>query len=133
MNIIIMGCGRVGSSMASRLDNENHSVTIMDLDSNSFRRLPENFKGTALVGSGTDQSALERAGANNANIFIALTQGDNRNLTAVQIAKHIYGIPRVISRVYDHNRASIFENLGIETFSSTGIVSNMMHDIIAEK
>ena len=133
MNIIIMGCGRVGSSLASKLDNENHSVTILDLDSNSFRRLPEHFNGTAIVGSGTDQGTLNRAGANDADIFIALTQGDNRNLTAVQIAKHIYGVERVISRVYDDNRAQIFKNLGIETFSSTGIISNMMHDIIRNK
>ena len=133
MNIIIMGCGRVGSSLASKLDDENHSVTILDLDSHSFRRLPGNFKGTAMVGSGTDQGTLDRAGASNANMFIALTQGDNRNLTAVQIAKHIYGVPRVISRVYDDNRAKIFEKLGVETFSSTGIISNMMHDIIANK
>jgi|TARA_B110000263_G_scaffold246493_1_gene257615 trk system potassium uptake protein TrkA len=130
MNILIMGCGRVGSSLASSFSQKGHTVIILDINSTAFQRLPADFKGTAIVGNGTDQDTLTGANVNDTDVFLALTQGDNRNLMAAQIAKHIFKVPRVLSRVYDKNRADIFAKLGIETFSSTYIMSNMIEDIV---
>jgi len=130
MNILIMGCGRVGSSLASSFSQKGHTVIILDINSIAFQRLPADFEGTAIVGNGTDQDTLTGANVNDTDVFLALTQGDNRNLMAAQIAKHIFKVPRVLSRVYDKNRADIFAKLGIETFSSTYIMSNMIEDIV---
>ena len=130
MNILIMGCGRVGSSLASSFSQKGHTVIILDINSTAFQRLPADFEGTAIVGNGTDQDTLTGANVNDTDVFLALTQGDNRNLMAAQIAKHIFKVPRVLSRVYDKNRADLFAKLGIETFSSTYIMSNMIEDIV---
>lgn len=130
MNVVIMGCGRVGSTLATRLAEEGHAVTIMDINPDAFRRLPSAFEGNAIIGNGIDEGALRRARIESTDIFIAVTQGDNRNLMASQIAKHIFHVPRVVTRVYDHSRAVLFEELGLETFSSTHIVTGMMHDVI---
>src|SRR3972149_5324541 len=89
MKILIMGCGRVGARLAALLDAEGHDITIMDIDTYSFRRLPPSFSGTALYGNGTDQEALKRAGVEGMDIFVSLTQGDNRNVMSCQIAKHV--------------------------------------------
>ena len=86
MKVIIMGCGRVGGRLAGLLDADGHSVTVVDIDSYSFRRLPPDFGGTALVGNGIDQDILKKAGIEEADVFVVLTQGDNRNVMAAQIA-----------------------------------------------
>mgnify|MGYP006102169709 FL=1 len=130
MNILIMGCGRVGSSLASSFSKKGHTVTILDINSTAFQRLPADFQGTAIVGNGIDQDTLTGANVKDTDVFLALTQGDNRNLMAAQIAKHIFKVPRVLSRVYDKDRANIFAKLGIETFSSTYIMSNMIENIV---
>jgi len=95
MKAVIMGCGRVGARLAGLLDTDGHSVTILDTDTYSFRRLPPTFKGDALVGNGLDQEVLKRAGIEEADAFVATTQGDNRNIMAAQIAKHIFNVPKV--------------------------------------
>ncbi len=128
MKIIIMGCSRVGGRLAGLLEVDGHSVTIMDTDPYSFRRLPPDFKGTALVGNGLDQEALKKAGIEAAGAFVAATQGDNRNIMAAQIAKHIFNVPRVVCRIYDPLREEMFANLGLETLSPTTIVSQMLKD-----
>ena len=101
MKVVIMGCSRVGARLAGLLSADGHQVTVLVIDSYSFRRLPPDFNGTALVGNGIDQEALRRAGIEEADVFLALTQGDNRNVMAAQIAKHIFNVPRVICRIYD--------------------------------
>jgi trk system potassium uptake protein TrkA len=128
MKIVIMGCGRVGGRLAGLLDADGHQVVILDTDSYSFRRLPPDFHGTALVGNGLDENALKRAGIEEADAFIALTQGDNRNVMAAQIAKHIFNIPRVICRIYDPLRQELYSTLGIETFSPTKIFTEMLRE-----
>ncbi len=128
MKVIIMGCGRVGSRLAGLLDIEGHSVTILDLDDYSFRRLPPEFGGTALVGNGTDEESLKKAGIEEADAFVALTQGDNRNIMAAQIAKHIFKVPRVLCRTYDPLRRELFASLGIEAFSPTTIFAQMLKE-----
>jgi trk system potassium uptake protein TrkA len=125
-----MGCGRVGAELATLLDADRHNVTIMDIDAYSFRRLPPTFSGTALVGNGIDQEALKRANIETADVFISLTQGDNRNIMAAQIAKHVFKIPRVLCRIYDPLREEVYRNLGLEAFSPTTIFSRMLKDQI---
>lgn len=120
-----MGCGRVGSTVAARLDAEGHDVSIVDLDTQSFRRLPPEFTGERLSGSGTDDRILIAAGLREADAFLALTQGDNRNLMASQMAKHMFDVQTVVTRVYDPLRAELFGSLGLRTFSPTRISADL--------
>ena len=125
-NVVIMGCGRTGSWLANLLDAAGHSVTVMDVETYSFRRLSPDFKGKAVVGNGIEQEALKKAGIEEAEIFIAVTQGDNRNIMAAQIAKQIFNVPRVICRIYDPLRQEIYQTLGLETISPTTIFAEML-------
>jgi len=128
MKIVIMGCGRVGAQLATLLDKDGHKVTILDRDSDSFRRLPPDFSGTALLGNGIDESVLIKAGIEEADIFVVLTQGDNRNVMAAQIAKHIFNVPRVVCRIYDPLRQELYSALGLEAFSPTTIFAQMLKE-----
>ena len=128
MNIVIMGCGRVGAQLAGMLDEDGHKVTVMDSDTYSFRRLPPSFKGTPLVGDGTDEDYLKKAGIEEADAFIAVTQGDNRNVMAAQIAKHMYNVPKVICRIYDPLREEMYQTLGLETISPTMVGAKLLRD-----
>ncbi len=128
MKVVIMGCGRVGARLAGLLDADGHQVTILDIDAYSFRRLPPEFKGTALVGDGIDEETLKRAGIEEADAFFALTQGDNRNVMASQIAKHIFNVPRVICRIYDPLRQELYSTLGLETISPTTVFAQMLRE-----
>ncbi len=128
MRIVIMGCGRVGAQIAGLLEDEGHDITILDIDTYSFRRLPPDFNGTALLGNGIDEEVLKRAGIEKADVFVAMTQGDNRNVMAAQIAKHIFNVPRVISRIYDPLRQELYDTLGIEAFSPTTIFAELVRD-----
>ena len=130
MKVVIMGCGRVGAQLAGLLDDDGHEVTILDTDAYSFRRLPSTFGGNALIGNGIDQEALKKAGIEKADVFVALTQGDNRNVMATQIAKHIFNVPRAICRVYDPLRNELYNTLGIETFSPTTIFAQLVKEKI---
>ena len=128
MKAVIMGCGRVGARLAGLLDADGHSVTILDTDTYSFRRLPPTFKGNALVGNGLDQEVLKRSGIEEADAFIATTQGDNRNIMAAQIAKHIFNVPKVVSRIYDPLRQELYSTLGLETISPTTIFAQILRE-----
>lgn len=121
MRVVILGCGRVGAEVANRLDREGHEVTIIDRNSDQFRRLDQEFNGTAVVGTGIDQDVLRRAGIEQADVFIALTNGDNTNAMAAQIAKHIFNVPRVVARIYDPVREETYSKLGLETYCPTVI------------
>jgi len=128
MKVIIMGCGRTGARLAGLLDADQHQVTILDTDTYSFRRLPPDFGGTALLGNGIDEESLKKAGIEEADAFVALTQGDNRNVMAAQIASHIFNVPKVICRIYDPIRRELYNTLGIEAFSPTTIFSQMLKE-----
>ena len=130
MHVVIMGCGRVGSAIANRLDREGHEVTVIDTDAYAFRRLGSEFKGEKLVGSGFEEPMLEEADTRNAGAFLALTQGDNRNLLAAQMARHLFGVPVVVVRVYDPFRGEIFANLGLRTFSPTSVGADMAYEAL---
>src|SRR3990170_4705125 len=112
-----MGCGRVGARLASMLDSEGDKVTIVDIEPYAFRRLPTDFNGTAMVGNGIDVDVLRRAGIEQADAFAAVTQGDNRNVMAAQIAKHIFNVRKVVLRIYDPIREELYRTLGLETIS----------------
>ncbi len=128
MNVIIMGCGRVGAQLATLLDADGHRVTVLDIDAHSFRRLPPSFGGTALVGDGTDEETLRKAGIAEADAFVAVTQGDNRNVMAAQIAKHIFNVPKVVCRIYDPLRKDIYEALGLDAISPTTVFAKLLRD-----
>jgi trk system potassium uptake protein len=132
MRVVIMGCGRVGSTLAANLDKSGHEVTILDLESAQFRRLPAEFGGRSLVGNGIDQDVLRRAGIEEADAFVAVTQGDNRNLMASQIAKHVFNVHRVICRMYDPVREEFYEGLGLTTISPTKVISGMIGDLLQQ-
>lgn len=128
MNVVIMGCGRVGAQLAALLEEAGHKVTILDTDTYSFRRLPSSFKGTALVGNGTDEEYLKKAGIEEADAFVAVTQGDNRNVMAAQIAKHVFNVPKVVCRIYDPLREELYKTLGLETISPTTVGAQLLRD-----
>lgn len=130
MNVLIMGCGRVGARIATTLDAAGHDVTIMDLSAAAFRRLPSTFRGTRVVGNGMDMAALEKAGVLRMEAFVAVTQGDNRNYFASQLAREVFAVPRVICRIYDPMREELFRTLGIETFSPTRLGAEIMVDMV---
>ena len=132
MNIVIIGCGRVGAFLAGLLDGDGHAVTVVDVERSSFDHLPQSFKGNTLLGSGTDLDTLRQAGVENAEALFALTQGDNRNLMAAQIAKEIFGVRRVIAKVNDPIRARLYRTQGLTTISRTTILGTLLHALLAE-
>lgn len=126
--IVILGCGRVGSTLAKQMANEGHEVTVLDLTSDSFRRLGPKFRGQRLVGSGLDQDLLRRAGLEQANVFVAVTQGDNTNIMAAQIAREVFRVGKVVARIYDPIRAQAYRELGITTLCTTTLAAGLIHD-----
>jgi trk system potassium uptake protein TrkA len=130
MNILIMGCGRVGARLATLLDEDGHKVTVIDNDTYSFRRLTSSFSGTALFGNGTDEESLKKAGIEEVDVFVAVTQGDNRNVMACQIAKHVFNVRRVVCRIYDPLREEMYSALGLETLSPTKIFAQLLKEQI---
>ncbi|MDY6908005.1 MAG: TrkA family potassium uptake protein [Chloroflexota bacterium] len=133
MNVIIMGCGRVGAHLARLLEEEGHQVTILDTDHYSFRRLPAEFKGTALICDGTDEDSLRKAGIEQADAFVAVTQGDNRNVMAAQIAKYMFNVPKVVCRIYDPIRQELYRSLGLEAMSPTTLGVKVLREAIGDK
>jgi trk system potassium uptake protein len=123
-----MGCGRVGARLAQMLTAAGHEVTILDLKSSAFNRLGPDFSGTTILGNGIDQETLRRAGIERADAFVAATQGDNRNIMASQIAQHIFGVERVVTRIYDPLRSDTFAALGLHAISPTIIGANAFYE-----
>jgi len=128
MKVVIMGCGRVGARLAGLLAADGHTVTVLDTDAYSFRRLPADFSGTALIGNGLDQEVLKRAGIEEADAFVVVTQGDNRNVMAAQIAKHIFNVPKVVCRIYDPLRRELYNTLGLEAISPTTVFAQILKE-----
>ena len=124
MYAIVIGCGRAGAEIASRMCEQGHSVVVIDRDRAAFRRLSDGFSGTTLLGQAIDEDCLISAGIERADAVIATTYGDNSNLIAVQLARKRFNVERAIARVKDPVRASVFAELGFETIPSTTIVGN---------
>lgn len=123
-----MGCGRVGSQLAARLDREGHKVGIVDTDARSFLRLPDDFRGLTIVGTGIDDDVLRSAGIEGADAFVAVTEGDNRNIMAAQVAREIFGVAECVVRIYDPAREEVYRQLGLDTICPTKLVSSLAHD-----
>jgi trk system potassium uptake protein TrkA len=121
-----MGCGRVGAMLASFLDKDGHDVTVLDTQSAAFRRLAPDYRGKRHLGNGIDQDVLARIGIAQADAFVATTQGDNRNVMATQMAKHLFGVPRTLCRIYDPIREEIYRGLGLETISPTVVGATLL-------
>jgi len=122
VKIVIVGCGRVGASAADHFDRTGHEVIVLDSSTAAFDRLPSSFGGHAIRGDGTDEDVLRRAGAAGADVFLALTEGDNRNVMASQVATEALGVSRVIAKINDPLRASAYAELGIATLCRTGLM-----------
>lgn len=119
MKIIIVGCSRVGAMVATMLVQDGHQVTVIDLDRNAFSRLGPDFPGEMVLGNGVDEDVLRKAGIEQAEGFASLTNGDNRNIMAAQIAREIFHVKRVITRIYDPIRENVYRELGLNTTSPT--------------
>ncbi|GAC1566298.1 MAG: hypothetical protein NVS3B14_07520 [Ktedonobacteraceae bacterium] len=133
MKIVILGCGRVGSTLAGMMASKGHTVSVIDQSSDSFQRLSPDFPGTTIVGNGVDEDVLIRAGIREADAFAAVTNGDNRNIMASQIAKEIFKVKKVVCRIYDPIREVTYHELGLESFCPTVIGSQILFDAITEK
>lgn len=126
MKVVILGCGRVGATLATQLDRAGHTVSVIDSNGDSFQRLGTKFRGEKITGSGVDEEILRRAGIASADAFIAVTNGDNRNIMASQIAKEIFNIKKVVCRIYDPLRQVTFNDSGLEAICPTTIVSDLL-------
>jgi len=118
VHVVICGCGRVGSGLARVLEADGHSVAVIDRLRKSFRRLPVDFQGLTVLGSGFDRDALIEARIQDAHAFAAVTSGDNSNILSARIARETYGVERVVARIYDPQRAQIYQRLGIPTVAT---------------
>ncbi|WP_026343052.1 TrkA family potassium uptake protein [Nocardia sp. BMG111209] len=118
MYVVIMGCGRVGSSLARALVRVGHEVAVIDQDAGAFLRLGKNFEGRQVTGVGFDRDVLQRAGIERAGAFAAVSSGDNSNIISARVARETFGVQRVVARIYDAKRAAVYERLGIPTIAT---------------
>ena len=130
MYVLIMGCGRVGARLAQLLVTAGHDVQVLDLNPAAFDRLGRDFAGSTMVGNGIDHDVLVKAGIERADAFAAVTQGDNRNIMAAQIAKHVFRVPRVVTRIYDPIRTDTFRALGLDAISPTVIGAQVFFEAL---
>lgn len=130
MKTVIVGCGRVGSVLADALDRAGHQVIILDTATSAFDRLPGTFHGAAVRGDGTDEDTLRRAGAESADLFVAMTEGDNRNVMSAQLAVEALGAKRVIAKINDPLRAAAYADLGIATLCRTNLMASAVSDFL---
>jgi trk system potassium uptake protein TrkA len=126
MKVVIMGCGRVGARVASLLDHNGHDVTVIDSEPSAFRRLSDEFGGDTIIGTGIDEDVLRQAGIEEADAFIAVSNGDNRNIMAAQVARMIFDVPRIILRIYDPVREDTYRRLGLTTVCPTTTISALI-------
>jgi trk/ktr system potassium uptake protein len=131
MKVIILGCGRLGAHLARRLDREGNEVAVIDRSAEAFSRLGSEFRGRMVFGTGIDEDVLRRAGIEHADAFIAVTNGDNTNAMASEIAKLVFNVPRVVARLYDPVREDTFHALGLmETVCPTIIGADKIHELM---
>jgi trk system potassium uptake protein TrkA len=128
MKYVIVGCGRVGSTLAKLLTAESHDVTVVDENPAAFKRLGANFAGRVEVGTGIDYDVLKRAGAGDADGFVAVTDGDNRNVMAALLAQRMFNIKKIVARIYDPPRGQLYRELGIDTVCPTTMGAKTIRD-----
>jgi trk system potassium uptake protein TrkA len=132
MKAVIVGCGRVGAALADELDRAGWQVLILDISTAAFDRLPATFRGTALRGDGTDEDLLRRAGAEDADLFLTLTEGDNRNVMAAQMAMESFGARRCIAKINDPVRAEAYAHLGITSLCRTNLMTTAVLSLMGQ-
>jgi len=118
LHVVIMGCGRLGSTLAHKLDARGHSVAVIDQNADAFRRLGAEFTGITVTGIGFDRDVLKSAGIERADAFAAVSSGDNSNIISARLARETFGVSRVVARIYDARRAQVYERLGIPTVAT---------------
>lgn len=126
MHIVIMGCGRVGSTIAHNLEARGHTVAVIDQNPDAFRRLGADFGGVTVTGVGFDREVLIEAGIERADAFAAVSSGDNSNIISARLARETFGVPRVVARIYDSKRAEVYERLGIPTVATVRWTADRM-------
>ena len=133
MHIVIMGCGRVGSTLAHILEDRDNTVSVIDRDPEAFRRLRSSFKGDKITGFGFDRAVLTQAGIERADAFVAVSSGDNSNIISARVARETFNVERVVARIYDPRRAEVYERLGIPTVATVRWTADqMLRKIIPE-
>ncbi len=131
MNVVVVGCGRVGSQLATMLSIEGHNVTVIDKSDDAFRRLGGTFNGVTIVGLGFDEEILEEAGIRDADAFAAVTNLDNTNLMAAEVARKIFEVPHVVARLYNPARERTYQQLGLDYVCGTTLVAEVLVDKIS--
>jgi trk system potassium uptake protein len=126
MNILVVGCGRLGARIAMDATEEGHSVAIIDKNPSSFRRLPADIPAVIILGTGIDEDVQRSAGIETADTFIAVTENDNANIMAAQIAKRVFNVENVILRVYDPERADTYRKLDLTVICPTRLVADLV-------
>ncbi len=126
MHVVIMGCGRVGSTLAQSLEQQGHTVAVVDQDPTAFRRLGSGFAGRRVTGVGFDQDTLREAGIEEAGAFAAVSSGDNSNIIAARVAREMFGVENVAARIYDPRRAEVYQRLGIPTVATVRWTADQM-------
>ena len=126
MHIVIMGCGRVGSTLAQNLESRGHSVAVIDQNPDAFRRLGADFSGLTVTGIGFDREVLVEAGIERAQAFAAVSSGDNSNIISARLARETFAVDRVVARIYDSKRAEVYERLGIPTVATVRWTADRM-------
>jgi trk system potassium uptake protein TrkA len=126
VHIVIMGCGRVGSTLAHILEDKGHSVAIIDQSPEAFRRLRGGFKGHRITGFGFDRDVLVDAGIEKASAFVAVSSGDNSNIISARVARETFGVENVVARIYDPRRAEVYQRLGIPTVATVRWTADQM-------
>jgi trk system potassium uptake protein TrkA len=130
MRYVIVGCGRVGATLAKLLNAEKHDVTVVDENPAAFKRLGARWSGQVEVGTGIDNDVLKRAGTGAADAFVAVTDGDNRNVMAALIAQRMFRVKKIVARIYDPPRGQLYRELGIETFCPTTLGAQLIRDTL---
>jgi trk system potassium uptake protein len=126
VHIVIMGCGRVGSTLAHILEDRGNGIAVIDRDPEAFRRLGSWFKGDRVIGIGFDRTVLIQAGIESADAFAAVSSGDNSNIIAARVVRETFGVQRVAARIYDPRRAEVYERLGIPTVATVRWTADQM-------
>lgn len=126
MHVVIMGCGRVGSTLAHNMEARGHSVAVIDQNADAFRRLSPEFAGITVTGVGFDRDVLREAGIERADAFAAVSSGDNSNIISARLARETFGVSRVAARIYDQKRAEVYERLGIPTVATVRWTADRM-------
>lgn len=130
MRVVVMGCGRVGSSVADGLARIGHEVAVIDRDATAFSRLSADFTGEQVLGMGFDRDVLLRAGIEDAGAFAAVSSGDNSNIISARLARETFGVERVVARIYDAKRAAVYERLGIPTVATVPWTTDRLLNIL---